>query len=112
MIKFRKVPKEEKKAKENPLRSVVKAFSWRIIASLTTFLIVFVIFKRYSDKTFDEVFQTASFVAIVEFFSKIIFYYFHERLWTNISWGKTWKRNYWQRNAWKKLYRQKHNKPI
>jgi uncharacterized membrane protein len=108
-MRKRKKEKEGKLAnKENPLRSVVKAITWRLIASATTFLIVFVIFRQYSEKTFNEVLQTASFITIVELFAKILFYYLHERVWTNISWGKVWKRNYWQRNAWKKLYREKH----
>lgn len=95
-------------SKENPLRSVVKAISWRIIASGTTFLIVFVIFRRYSEQSFNEVLQTASSITIIEVISKMLFYYLHERLWTNISWGKIWRRNYIQRSAWKKLYRKKH----
>lgn len=99
----------DKKHRENPLRSIAKAISWRLIASGTTFLIVFVIFRRYSEKTFNEVLETASFITIIELFAKLIFYYLHERLWTNINWGKEWKRNYWQRNAWKKMYREKHN---
>ncbi|MBU2651561.1 MAG: DUF2061 domain-containing protein [Bacteroidetes bacterium] len=97
------------KTKENPLRSIAKTISWRLIASGTTFLIVFVIFRRYSEKTFNEVLETASFITIIEMFAKLLFYYLHERLWTNINWGKEWKRNYWQRNAWKKLYRDRHN---
>ncbi len=100
---------EKEKIKDNPLRSIAKAISWRAIASATTFLVVFVIFRRYSDKTFNEVMETASVITIADFFAKILFYYLHERIWTNILWGKTWKRNYWQRSAWKKLYREKHS---
>ena len=96
------------KSKDNPIRSIVKAISWRIIASGTTFFIVFVIFRRYSEQSFDEVLQTASFITIIEIFTKMLFYYLHERMWTNISWGKIWKRNVIQRNAWKKLYRKIH----
>ena len=96
-------------SKENPLRSVAKAISWRIIASGTTFFIVFVIFRRYSEQSFDEVLQTASFITIIEVISKMLFYYLHERLWTNIAWGKIWRRNYLQRNAWKKFYRKQHD---
>jgi len=109
MAKRKKDKDDGHSLKENPVRSVVKAITWRAIASATTFIVVFVIFRQYSEKTFNEVLQTASFITIVELFAKILFYYLHERVWTNISWGKTWKRNYWQRNAWKKLYRQKHS---
>ncbi len=96
------------RVKDSPSRSIAKAISWRLIASATTWLIVFVIFRRYSEKSFNDVVQTASFITIIELFAKIIFYYFHERLWTNIRWGKYWSRNFWDRRAWKKLYRDKH----
>ncbi|MFC2107302.1 DUF2061 domain-containing protein [Bacteroidota bacterium] len=105
----KKKVKNKNLSKENPLRSIVKAISWRIIASGTTFFIVFVIFRRYSEQSFDEVLQTASFITIIEIISKMLFYYLHERMWTNILWGKIWKRNIVQRNAWKKIYRNKHD---
>ena len=100
--------KEIEKTKDSPVRSILKAFSWRIIASATTFLITFIIFRRYSEKSFDEVMQTATFITIVDFVAKILFYYLHERMWTNIKWGKYWKRHYWNRRAWKRLYRKMH----
>ena len=100
--------KEIERTKDSPGRSILKAFSWRIIASTTTFLITFIIFRRYSEKSFDEVIQTASFITIIDFVAKIIFYYLHERMWTNIKWGKYWKRHYWARRAWKRMYRKMH----
>ncbi len=100
--------KEIEKTKDSPGRSIMKAFSWRIIASATTFLITFIIFRRYSEKSFDEVIQTATFITIIDFVAKILFYYLHERMWTNIKWGKYWKRYYWNRRAWKRLYRKMH----
>ncbi len=100
--------KEIEKTKDSPVRSILKAFSWRIIASATTFLITFIIFRRYSEKDFDEVIQTATFITIIDFVAKILFYYLHERMWTNIKWGKYWKRHYWNRRAWKRLYRKMH----
>ena len=109
MVKQRKDKEGKHGGKENPLRSIVKAITWRAIASATTFLVVFVIFAQYSEKALNEVLQTASFITIIELIAKILFYYLHERIWTNIEWGKSWKRNYWQRNAWKKLYREKHS---
>lgn len=96
-------------SKDSPSRSITKAMSWRVIATLTTFLITFIIFKRYTDRSIAEVFETASFVAGIEIVAKILFYYFHERIWQNIRWGKDWKRDYWQRRAWKKMYRQMHS---
>jgi uncharacterized membrane protein len=100
--------KEIERTKDSPGRSFAKAISWRIIASGITFLVTFIIFRRYSEKSFDEVIQTASFITIIDFSAKILFYYLHERMWTNISWGKYWKRHYWNRRAWKRMYRKMH----
>ena len=95
----------KKKAKDSPTRSIMKAISWRLIASGTTFIITFVIFRQYTSKAIEEVLETATFVTIVDIFAKLIFYYFHERMWTNITWGK-----YWSRRAWRKKYRDAHKK--
>ncbi|RLD87203.1 MAG: hypothetical protein DRJ09_10690 [Bacteroidetes bacterium] len=78
--------------KDNPLRSISKAISWRIIASGATFLISFIIFKQYTDKTNNEVLQTASIITGVDVVAKLLLYYLHERVWTNITWGKYWER--------------------
>ena len=90
--------------KDSPIRSILKAISWRIIASLTTWLIVFVIFRRFTDQTMSEVIENASFITAIEVVAKLIFYYLHERLWTNITWGKYWQKTYWRSRAWKKMY--------
>ncbi len=97
--------KKEKRTKDSPLRSLLKAFSWRIIASLTTFLISFVIFRNLSNKSMDETLQTAGAITFVDFFAKLLFYFLHERMWTNIDWGKSWRRK-----AWKRKYREAHRK--
>jgi uncharacterized membrane protein len=94
--------------KDSPFRSIMKAISWRLIASGTTFLITFVIFRRFSDKSMSEAFETAGFITSIELIAKLIMYYLHERLWTNIRWGKYWRRNYWRTRAWKKLYNKLH----
>jgi len=78
--------------RDNPLRSISKAISWRILASGVTFLISFIIFKQYTDKTDNEVLETASIITSVDVVAKLILYYLHERVWTNISWGKFWER--------------------
>lgn len=94
--------------KDSPARSIMKAISWRIIASLTTFLIVFVLFRRYTDQSLKEVFENASYITLFEVIAKLIFYYLHERAWTNIRWGKYWTRKYWKSRAWKNLYNKMH----
>ncbi|MBN1338173.1 MAG: DUF2061 domain-containing protein [Bacteroidales bacterium] len=94
--------------KDSPGRSLAKAVTWRILASGATFLVAFVIFRRYTNQKVSEVLESATFVTTLEFLSKIIFYYIHERLWTNINWGKFMNKRYWERRAWKKLYRKMH----
>lgn len=60
-------------------RSLVKAISWRIAASLTTAGIVYCFTGKI----------VLSFgIGVVEAFVKMIFYYFHERMWQRIAWGK------------------------
>ncbi len=95
--------------KDSPGRSILKAISWRIIASGTTFLITFIIFSNTTGHTLNEALETAGYVTMIEFSAKILIYYLHERLWTNIRWGKYWRRSYWRRRRWKKLYRKMHH---
>jgi sulfate adenylyltransferase large subunit len=64
---------------ESHLRSIAKAISWRTTGSVDTFLVTLVI-------TGSAVF--AGSVAIAEVMTKIILYYFHERVWSFIPWGK------------------------
>lgn len=95
-------------AKDSPTRSILKAISWRFIASGTTFLVTFTIFSNISGHNIDEALETAWYVTVIEFTTKILFYYLHERMWTNIRWGKYWRRSYWKRRRWRKLYRKMH----
>ncbi len=90
--------------KDSPQRSILKALSWRIIASGTTFIITFVIFRQFTQKTLNETLQTATLITAIDIVAKLIIYYLHERMWTNIQWGK-----YWKRRAWKKKYRKAHS---
>ena len=60
-------------------RSLFKAISWRIAASVDTFLISFIITGR---------FDWATSIAIFEIITKSIIYYFHERVWNRVKWGR------------------------
>jgi len=64
--------------KEKRSRSIVKTISWRIIATLTTTILVYI---------FTVDFSIAIKVGLLEIISKLIFYYLHERVWNNIKWG-------------------------
>ena len=78
--------------KDSPTRSVLKAISWRLIASGSTFIISFTIFTQTTETAFGDIIGAVSLITGVDIISKLILYYFHERLWTNIVWGKYWRK--------------------
>ncbi len=89
--------------KDSPTRSILKALSWRLIASGSTFIISFTIFTQATETAFKEIFQAVSYITAVDIVAKLVLYYLHERLWTNIVWGKEWRRK-----AWRRKYRRMH----
>ncbi len=60
-------------------RSFIKALTWRVVGSLDTFGLSFLITGSASD---------ASLIALAEAVTKVILYYFHERAWRRIAWGR------------------------
>lgn len=97
--------KKVKVTKDSPQRSILKAISWRFVASGSTFIISFTIFTQTTETAFGEIVGAVSLITAVDIIAKLLLYYFHERLWTNIQWGKSWRRR-----AWKNLYRKMHEK--
>jgi uncharacterized membrane protein len=89
--------------KDSPSRSLAKAISWRFIASGATFIISFTIFTQATNEAFSDILGAVSLITAVDIVAKLILYYLHERLWTNITWGK-----YWRRKAWRRKYRKMH----
>ena len=69
--------------RESHTRSVLKGFTWRLIATSTTFTISFLLIKFGVEdpETSAKALQTAGWIAGLEFFIKIFLYYVHERLW-------------------------------
>lgn len=65
--------------KDTNLRSVTKGVSWRIFASIDTFILSWLIF----DKPLH-----AGVIALSEILTKILLYYLHERGWNLIPWGR------------------------
>lgn len=57
---------------ESHLRSILKAFSWRIIATTTTITIAYFVTGEVGD---------ALTIGAVGFFGKMFIYYLHERAW-------------------------------
>jgi uncharacterized membrane protein len=67
------------RAPEAHSRSLIKAVSWRLLGSMDTFVISFFITGKL---TF------ALSIASVETFTKIALYYFHERMWAMVPFGR------------------------
>ena len=67
------------KTKETHTRTIAKAVSWRIVATMTTATIVFIFTKEW---------VLTLGITFFEVLSKILFYYFHERIWNMIHWGQ------------------------
>ena len=63
---------------ESHARTVAKAISWRIVATITSMSIVYILTR--------EPIITLGFGAI-EVIAKITFYYLHERAWHKVRWG-------------------------
>jgi len=63
-------------------RHILKAITWRIIASATTFIIAYLFFKDDPHAT-----EKATGVAITESVIKMGLYYFHERVWYKSNFG-------------------------
>ncbi len=72
----RKVPNSDA---DSHTRTIIKAVSWRVIATLTTMTIVFLFTRKII---------LSLGVGLVEVIAKITFYYLHERTWHKVSWGK------------------------
>lgn len=77
------LPQGETEAKEGELmerkvRSIVKALTWRAIATITTSLIVFGLTQSV---------ELAGKALVLDAFIKLFLYYLHERGWTKIEWG-------------------------
>lgn len=63
---------------ETHKRSIIKGLTWRIVASLTTMIVVFVVTG--------DLLLVAS-VGLVDVTLKVFFYYIHERVWGRVHWG-------------------------
>jgi len=63
---------------ESHLRSLLKAISWRIFGTVMTILISYIITNQVS---------AAIYIGVFEFIAKVMFFYFHERLWAVIPFG-------------------------
>ena len=60
------------KYSEKPIRSALKALSWRVIGTLDTLFVSYLITGRV---------VLATSIASVDFITKLVLYFFHERIW-------------------------------
>ena len=64
---------------ENIKRSIVKTISWRVVGTLATVTISYAITGTM---------VLAFSIGGIELVSKMVLYFFHERAWNNLKWGK------------------------
>ncbi|MDT0649845.1 DUF2061 domain-containing protein [Autumnicola edwardsiae] len=67
------------RAAEKPLRSIAKTVSWRIVGTMDTVAISWVLTGEI---------ETAMAIGSVELVTKMILYFGHERIWNKINFGK------------------------
>lgn len=65
--------------KATKARSMAKALLYRGLGTLSTFVIALI---------FTGEAITATWIALIEFVVKTLLYYFYERFWNMISWGR------------------------
>ena len=61
-------------------RSLVKGISWRVTGTVDTIIISWIVTRKLS---------LAFTIGFIEVFTKVLLYYFHERLWERVKIGRT-----------------------
>ena len=74
----------KKYTNESVLRSLLKSFSWRIIAISDTILTVLLITCVFGDCSL----KNALTIGFLEFLIKLVAYFIHERIWLSIQFEK------------------------
>ncbi len=74
-------------------RHIVKAISWRIIGTFDTLILSLLLLTFLGPYLGIEPgrakhVETASYIAGTEVITKILLYYFHERVWARLRWGR------------------------
>ncbi len=70
---------------ESRKRSVIKAISWRILGTIDTIILSWIITGKF-------VFAIS--IGITELLTKTLLYYAHERMWNRIKYGKKQEEDY------------------
>ena len=64
---------------EKSYRSILKSISWRITGTIDTTVISYIVTGS---------FKVAASIGLIEIFTKMVLYYFHERAWNKINLGR------------------------
>ena len=67
------------KTADTKRRSVLKAATWRVLGTIDTFVLSSIFTKNV---------KHATGIALIELITKPILYFFHERFWNSVFWGK------------------------
>ncbi len=79
MLFFNKKKDAFTSVRDRPIKSVIKAITWRIVGTADTIVISYIISGK----------ATIAFsIGSIEVFSKMFLYFLHERLWSIIRWGR------------------------
>lgn len=79
MVLFHSKTDNYYKRGETKRRSIVKAITWRTLGTIDTIVISYVLTGEIT---------IALSIGGIEIFTKMILYFFHERIWNTIKWGK------------------------
>ena len=60
-------------------RSILKTLSWRVIATIITACIAWIVTENY---------RFAASISLLDCMAKLMGYYVHERLWNRVSFGR------------------------
>lgn len=79
---------QSESARDSHIRSVLKAITWRFLATSTTFIIAWLVIGEL---------PAAVTIAGFEVVAKMIIYYLHERAWALVPRG--WMKRLWRKRA-------------
>ena len=77
-------------------RSITKAISWRVLGTLDTLILSFLLITYLGPifgmkPTAGDALETAGLIAITEVVTKMVLYFVHERAWVKLQWGTSAK---------------------
>jgi uncharacterized membrane protein len=78
LLRFADQRAEKRSSSERPLRSLIKAMSWRVTGSIDTLLLSWF---------FTGNLKVAAAIGLTEVVTKMVLYYLHERAWSRIPLG-------------------------